>query len=59
MKYTIYGCDHKWRKSKKFSSLLEVANFIRSNYDAADLCCVEDECGYGYNPEELLEEEAA
>lgn len=55
MKFTIRGSNHAWSKKVKFETLLDLAQHIQEHYDTKDLCCVEDNCGYGYNPDELVE----
>lgn len=58
MKYTIFGCNHKRIGTFKCDTLGELAQHLDQQYDVESLCCVEDEDGFGYNAEDLVNEEA-
>jgi hypothetical protein len=58
MKYTIYGEYHQRIETVKFDTLKELAQYLVEQYeDIEDLCCVEDQDGFGYNAVDLVDEE--
>jgi hypothetical protein len=57
MKYSIFGHNHTRIETVKLQTLKELAQYLQTEYDVEDLCCVEDADGFGYNAVDLVEEE--
>jgi hypothetical protein len=58
MRYTIYGEYHQPIETVKFDTLKLLAEYLVEEYEAIDeLCCIEDADGWGYNAEDLVQEQ--
>jgi hypothetical protein len=57
MYYIIYGESHQRRETVKFDTLKELAQYLVKEYEEIEeLCCIEDEDGWGFNAEDLVKE---
>jgi hypothetical protein len=56
MKFTIFGDNHQVLGTVQCDTLKDLGRYLSAEYDADEICCVEDETGWGYNAQELIEE---
>jgi len=54
--YKIQGNGHKWAEEIEVADPGELAQQLQAREDLATICCIEDEEGWGWNPQEFIKE---